>query len=100
MSPISPGNIFQFDPYSRPGAAECVWVHYVKEEEEGWSDSWGLDPGETFLLLEEPCPMHTSARGELMQWLVLSRGRTGCIFMSEKARRAMRLVSQTDEGSR
>lgn len=100
MSPLSPGSIFQFDPYSRPGAAERVWVHYLKEEEEGWSDSWGLDPGETFLLLEDPSPMHTSTRGELMQWQVLSRGRTGYIITSEKERRAMRLVSQADEGSR
>ncbi len=96
MSPLSPGDVFQFDPYSRPDAAESVWVHYIKEDVDGWSDSWGLDPGETFLLLEEPCPMHISTRGELMKWQVLSRGRTGYIIMSEKARRALRLVTGAD----
>lgn len=98
MSPLSPGNIFQFDPYSRPGAAPRVWVHYVSEGVEGWSDTWHLDPGETFLLLEEPSPMHTSPRGELLEWRVLSRGRMGTIIASEKERRALRLVSSMGEG--
>ena len=98
MTPLSPGSMFLFDPYSRPDAAERIYVHYIRDADNGMSDTWYLDPGETFLLVEEPRFLHNATHFKLMEWQVLSRGMTGSIIMSEKQRRALRLVSPATEG--
>lgn len=95
MSPLSPGNMFLFDPHSRPDSSPSIYVMVPATSYRRTADAWLLGPGETFILVEAITNGHTSAS----EWQILSRGQMGSIYVTERDRRALRLVSHTSEES-
>lgn len=95
MSPLSPGNMFLFDPHSRSDSPPHIYVMVSADENGRGAEAWPLSPGETFMLVEAIANRHTSTS----EWQVLSRGLVGSIYVTERDRRALRLVSHTSEES-
>jgi len=89
VSPLSPGNVFMFNPYDRPDAAPYIYVMVPGDGSRRAAASWRLDPGESFMLVEAISNPNTSTS----EWQVLSRGHVGSIYVAERERRALRLMS-------
>jgi len=79
-----------FNPYDRPGAASVIYVMPPQDlERHRGRASWRLDPGETFMLVE----VISRPNSSMCEWQVLSRGRIGSIYVEDRERRALRLMT-------
>ena len=84
--------MFLFDPHSRPDSSPDIYVMVPATGYRRKADAWPLSPGETFVLVEAIANRHTSTS----EWQILSRGQMGSIYVTERDRRSLRLVSGTD----